>query len=60
MSNKMHIVYLCDGLKCENGSCKMDIPDDMKCKHTSDITHAKNFKEIDTGKYMEVDHADNS
>ena len=32
------ILYLCDGKKCgENHDCG-------ECKHTSDITHAKNFE----------------
>ena len=37
--DKMKILYLCDRLKCEN--CHNE------CKHTSDITHAINFREPD-------------
>lgn len=54
MSEKIKIVYLCDGLKCERGSCKLDLPEKMKCRHTSDIAHAKNFIEVAPGYYQEV------
>lgn len=33
------VIYLCDGLACP--SCS------EFCKHTSDISHAKNFKMLD-------------
>lgn len=41
------IFYLCDGKKCgENHDCK-------ECKHTSDVTHALNFKYDGFGGYLE-------
>lgn len=40
------IAYVCDQKECE--SC--DNPD---CHHTLDIKHAKNFEEVEPGKYME-------
>lgn len=41
------IIYLCDGKKCgENHDC-------MECKHTRDITHAKNFEYDGFGCYWE-------
>ena len=47
--NTIKILYLCDRLKCENCSYP-------NCKHTSDITHAANFKnkiENENGYYFE-------
>ena len=44
------IWYLCDRQACKNG-CNPD------CEHTSDIRHAKNFKDlINNGTYWEVEH----
>lgn len=42
----MKILYLCDQERCEN--CHPDY-----CKHTTDIKHAKNFKEGSEGIYIE-------
>lgn len=42
----MKILYLCDQERCEN--CHPDF-----CKHTTDIKHAKNFKEETDGIYIE-------
>lgn len=39
------ILYLCDGNKCKNGY--------IECKHTTDITHAKNFEYDGFGGYWE-------
>lgn len=39
---KERILFLCDGEKCADGSCKHG----GECKYTSDITHAKNFTRI--------------
>lgn len=38
--NKVQVMYLCDRKQCPN--CTYPT-----CKHTSDITHAKNFKRCD-------------
>lgn len=46
-----NVLYVCDGKKCGD-IC----PDkDKTCRHTSDITHAKNFTEGDYGYYWETD-----
>ena len=48
--NQDRIWYLCDRQACKNG-CNPD------CEHTSDIRHAKNFKDlINNGTYWEVEH----
>ena len=41
------ILYLCDGKSCEN-TCPS-----VECKHTSDISHAKNFVKGDYDSYWE-------
>lgn len=43
-------LYICDQLKCENCSAAEGC-----CLHTSDITHAANFVQIDDGIYMETE-----
>ena len=45
---KARILYLCDGEKedCRKRSCYKTIGDNENpCRHTADITHAKNFKQ---------------
>lgn len=42
--NERRILYICDRRKCNNCS--------MECRHTTDIEHAVNFKNID-GYYTE-------
>lgn len=42
-----NILYLCDGKQCGN-SCPSTV-----CKHTSDISHAKNFVKGDYDSYWE-------
>lgn len=41
------IFYLCDGLACDK--CDNDL-----CHHTSDIRHAKNFRQVQDGTFWEV------
>lgn len=41
------VAYLCD-----SKACGMDA-DCSECRHTTDISHAKNFKKLTEGKYME-------
>jgi len=45
------IFYLCDGEKCKN--CSSDI-----CKHTGDMTHAKNFQYDGYANYWEQSATD--
>lgn len=40
------VAYVCDGKKCE--TCP-----GLECHHTLDIHHAKNFTEIEPGRFME-------
>lgn len=48
--DQMHdVVYLCDQKFCKR--C-----DYTNCKHTKDIRHAKNFKEIVDGVFAEEEH----
>lgn len=47
-NNKPYIFYLCDKKKCKN--CNYPA-----CKHTQDITHAKNFKKDDEYEAMDID-----
>lgn len=44
------VLYICDQLKCENCSAAEGL-----CLHTSDITHAANFVQIDDGIYVETE-----
>lgn len=44
---KSEITYICDEKACPKGCLNSD------CHHTTDITHAKNFKKIDVNKWME-------
>ena len=44
------ILYICDQLKCENCSAAKGM-----CHHTSDISHAANFVQIDDGIYAETE-----
>ena len=46
LENQPKILYLCDEQQCSNCS-------QTPCHHTMDINHAKNFKKIADGKYME-------
>lgn len=41
------VAYICDEEACD--SCN-----NPECHHTLDIYHAKNFEEIEPGKFMEV------
>lgn len=45
--NVAYVLYLCDGKSC------VDTCSGTECKHTSDITHAKNFVKSDDGSYWE-------
>lgn len=47
--SKIEVAYLCDQKACEAGS------DCSICHHTLDIRHAKNFRKMDKGKYMEIE-----
>ncbi len=44
----MKVYYLCDRKRCQNCSYPF-------CKHTSDVTHAINFKKDDDGIFVEGD-----
>lgn len=46
--DKIEVAYLCDQKACEAGS------DCSICHQTLDIRHAKNFKKVAEGKYMEM------
>lgn len=41
------VAYICDRRYCPKGCLNPD------CRHTKDITHAKNFKKVDENKWME-------
>ena len=43
------IAYVCDGMACD----ECGIFGERECYHTTDIRHAKNFTEIEPGKFME-------
>ena len=54
MDNKIY--FLCDGEKedCRIIHCYKNTDDPIcVCRHTTDITHAKNFERRKTGNYME-------
>ena len=54
MDNKIY--FLCDGEKedCRRTHCYKNTDDPVcVCRHTTDITHAKNFERRKTGNYME-------
>lgn len=60
MSKKKHkqgpeatICYICDQMACQPCS-----HDDTGCSHTLDISHAKNFKQIRPGLYIEQEVKD--
>ena len=44
-TEKPHILYECDGMACKK-------PCNKECRHTTDITHAKNFK-YENGSWVE-------
>ena len=44
------ILYICDQQKCENCSAAEGM-----CHHTSDISHAANFVQVDDGVYVETE-----
>ena len=46
--SKTEIAYLCD-----REACEIEV-DCLDCHHTLDIRHAKNFKKVAEGKYMEM------
>ena len=52
MANILHYLFICDQKKCVNGSCQrvqkefIDEEGHVKCLHTSDIEHAKNYSAI--------------
>lgn len=50
MKDMAKVIYICDQLKCENCSAAEGL-----CFHTSDITHAANFVQVDDGLYMETE-----
>lgn len=43
------VAYICDEKACE--SCRKD--NNRYCYHTTDIRHAKNFEEVEPGKFIE-------
>lgn len=43
------VAYICDGRECVDG-CR-----ESECRHTYNIEHAKNFKSVGDGKWMEVE-----
>lgn len=47
MKDKLVIAYICDGKECESG-CS-----DSECTHTTNISHAKNFRLIEPDTYIE-------
>lgn len=54
---KVRVFYLCDGKVpgCNKSSCYTN---GGECRHTSDITHAENFKPSFGGKFREQDKPD--
>lgn len=50
-----NIVFLCNGKACGEYGCP-----NPKCKHTSNIHYAINFKEIAPDKFMEIEPPENS
>lgn len=60
MSKKKHtqrpeatVCYICDRMACQ--PCTHD---DISCSHTLDISHAKNFKQVRPGLYVERESED--
>lgn len=51
--NNIRVSYLCDGRYCSDGCTNTD------CHHTEDIHHAKNFKCVEDGKWMETESETN-
>lgn len=49
MEEAMRVAYICDGRECEGGC------NEPECHHTCNIEHAKNFKRVTDGKWMEVE-----
>ena len=47
------IMYLCDGkvTECRKTNCYLD---GGFCRHTSDISHAINFRLMQSGRYSEI------
>jgi hypothetical protein len=43
----VQVAYVCDGRACADGC------NNPECRHTCDISHAKNFEYVGDGKYME-------
>lgn len=46
---KRKILFLCDRNKCNNEKCSS-----KECHHTTDITHARNFRNV-SGVYVETE-----
>ena len=46
---KREILFLCDRNKCNNEGCPS-----KECHHTTDITHARNFRKV-SGVYVETE-----
>lgn len=46
------VAYVCDQKYCPDGC------DNPECRHTCDIQHAKNFMEIEPGKWIEREEED--
>lgn len=49
------VAYICDGHACD-AHCGLTGSEHEYCKHTENISHAANFKQVAPGKWMEVDH----
>lgn len=47
VKDNVRVSYLCDGRYCSDGCTNTD------CHHTEDIRHAKNFKCVEVGKWIE-------
>lgn len=48
-SGELKVMYLCDRQACAGGC----INGKAGCRHTCDITHAKNFKKLNDIRYVE-------
>ena len=47
------VAYICDGHGCD-AHCELAGVEHEYCRHTCDISHAVNFKQVAPGKWMEV------
>lgn len=51
-TDPVYVSYICNRKKCE--FCDPDGP----CYHTTDIRFAANFKEVEPGKWMEIEEGE--